>query len=112
MGSAQISVGRLGVITEVDLRIVPQRMLTRIVTDETFDELVTGVEAAASAYSAALAANASAAEALRALAPLDMTQARRANASRVFSVCNALYRMRVSVSPVHATEMNEQLDHG
>ena len=70
--------GRLGVITEVDLRIVPQRMLTRIVTDGTFDELVTGVEAAASAYSAALAANASAAEALRALAPLDMTQARRA----------------------------------
>lgn len=70
--------GRLGVITEVDLRIVPQRMLTCTVSTGTFDELVTGVEAAASAYAAALAANASAAEALRALAPLDMTQARRA----------------------------------
>lgn len=78
MDGAQISVGRLGVIVEVDLRIVPQRMLTRIVTDETFDELVAGVEAAASAYSAAVAANASAAEALRALEPLDMTQARPA----------------------------------
>ena len=76
MGGAQISVGRLGVITEVDLRIVPQRMFTRTVTSGTFDELVASVEAVASAYSAALAANASAAEVSTVLAPLDMMQVR------------------------------------
>ncbi|KAK9825646.1 hypothetical protein WJX81_004482, partial [Elliptochloris bilobata] len=60
--AVQISVGRLGVITELDIRIVPQRMLTRTIETQSFAEAIASVEAVAAAHGAALAANASDAE--------------------------------------------------
>ncbi|KAK9838533.1 hypothetical protein WJX81_005953 [Elliptochloris bilobata] len=70
----QVSVGRLGVITELDFEIVPQQMLTRTVVSQTIDEAVHSITAVSAAYAAALAANASASEIQAIIAPLDMTQ--------------------------------------
>jgi len=70
----QVSVGRLGVITELDVAIVPQRLLARTVMTEALDDFIASVEAAAAAHAAAVAVRAPAAEVLAALAPLDMTQ--------------------------------------
>ncbi len=66
--------GRLGAITELDVAIVPQRLLARTVVTESLDDFISIVEAAAAAHAAALAGHAPAAEVLAALAPLDMTQ--------------------------------------
>ena len=71
----QVSVGRLGVITELDFEIVPQQMLVRTAVSLTIDEAVDGIAAVSSAYAAVLAANASASQIQSILAPLDMTQA-------------------------------------
>ncbi len=73
---AQVSVGRLGVITELEFGIVPQRMLTRTVLSERVEDTVKSLAAVSAAYAAALAANASASDIQAVLAPLDMTQAR------------------------------------
>jgi hypothetical protein len=73
---AQVSVGRLGVITELEFGIVPQRMLTRTVLSERVEDTVKSLAAGSAAYAAALAANASASDIQAVLAPLDMTQAR------------------------------------
>ena len=71
----QVSVGRLGVITELDFEIVPQQMLARTAVSLSIDEAVDGIAAVSSAYAAALSANASASQIQEVLAPLDMTQA-------------------------------------
>jgi len=60
---AQVSVGRLGVITELEFGIVPQRMLTRTVLSERVEDTVKSLAAVSAAYAAALAANASASDA-------------------------------------------------
>jgi len=73
---AQVNVGRLGVITELEFGIVPQRMLTRTVLSERVEDTVKSLAAVSAAYAAALAANASASDAQAILGPLDMTQAR------------------------------------
>ena len=72
---AQISVGRLGVITEVEFRVIPQQLLTRGVTNITFTDFQKWAATAQDSYKAALQSNDK--DAIRtALQPLDRTQVR------------------------------------
>lgn len=68
------SVGRLGVVTELTLRIVPQTAVTRTLADLTFDEFAAEVRKVQDAYNEAKAADDW--EGMQAaLQPLDETQA-------------------------------------
>lgn len=70
---AQISVGRLGVITEVEFSIIPQQLLTRGVTNITFVDFQKWAATAQDNYKAALQNDDE--EAIStALQPLDRTQ--------------------------------------
>ncbi len=69
----QISVGRLGVITEVDFSIIPQQLLTRAVTNITFGDFQRWTATAQDSYKAALQSNSEVAISA-ALQPLDRTQ--------------------------------------
>ena len=70
---AQISVGRLGVITEVDFSIIPQQLLTRSVTNITFADFAKLAATAQDSYKAALQSDSEDAISA-ALQPLDRTQ--------------------------------------
>lgn len=74
---AQISVGRLGVITEVDFSIIPQQLLTRTVTNITFADFSKWAATAQDSYKAALQSGSEDAISA-ALQPLDRTQVRAA----------------------------------
>ena len=50
----QISVGRLGVITEVEFNIIPQQLLTRGVTNITFADFQKWAATAPASYKAAV----------------------------------------------------------
>ena len=69
----QISVGRLGVIIEVDFSIIPQQLLTRSVTNITFTDFQKWTATAQDSYKAALQSNSEVAISA-ALQPLDRTQ--------------------------------------
>ena len=69
----QISVGRLGVITEVDFEIMPQQLLTRTLTNITFADFQTWLSNIQNTYTAALQTN-NPANISAALKPLDRTQ--------------------------------------
>lgn len=56
-----VSVGRLGVITDVTMRIVPNEPVTRIGKEMSFNDFVDELQVTQDAYKAALAANDSAA---------------------------------------------------
>jgi hypothetical protein len=71
----QLGVGRLGIVTEVDLMILRQRMLTRAVTPQTFWEFVNWTQGIQAGYKQALASGDQAAISA-ALSPIDMTQVR------------------------------------
>ncbi len=51
----QLAVGRLGIVTEIDFKIVPQRLLTRTVTTQSFDDFVAWTLAAQDRFKTALA---------------------------------------------------------
>lgn len=69
----QISVGRLGVITEVDFAIIPQQLLTRTLTNMTFSDFQQWMAKNQDSYKAALQSG-SPASISAALQPLDRTQ--------------------------------------
>ena len=69
----QISVGRLGVITEVDMMITPQALVTRTQTPFTWTGFVAWTANISDAYKAALASGDQAAISA-ALATVDMAQ--------------------------------------
>ena len=77
MGLEQISVGRLGVLTELEFDIVPMKNYTRTVTSVGFIDWVQSVQQISQAY-AAIANGTSTASPSAVLAPLDMTQVRPA----------------------------------
>jgi len=66
-------VGRLGVITELHFSIIPQQLLTRMVSNITFSDFQKWISTAQDSYKAALQSGnqASISEALK---PLDRTQ--------------------------------------
>ena len=70
---AQISVGRLGVITEVEFRIIPQQLLTRGVTNITFTDFQKWAATAQDSYKTAVQSSDENAIST-ALQPLDRTQ--------------------------------------
>ncbi len=82
----QLAVGRLGIVTEIDFKIVPQRLLTRTVMTQTFDEFVSWTMKAQERFKAAVASGSQTAisDSLRAV---DQTQ-----------VCNPL-----NLNKVHLT---------
>ena len=73
----QLAVGRLGIITEIDFKIVPQRLLTRKVVPQTFDAFLEWTLAAQDRYKEAVAGGSEAAISAS-LAEVDMTQVRAA----------------------------------
>ena len=91
----QLAVGRLGIVTEIDFKIVPQRMLTRTVTTQSFDGFVAWTLAAQDRFKTALASGSQTAisDSLRAV---DQTQ-----------VCILLAINQISHSAdVHATVLS------
>ena len=77
---AQISVGRLGIITELDFVITPQQYLTRTETTISWQQFVNWTMALQEGYKAAIASGSQAAiEA--ALEPADMVQVQIRGAS-------------------------------
>lgn len=75
-GHAQISVGRLGIITELDFIITPQALITRTQQQLSWAQFVAWIGFTQDAYRAALASGSQAAISA-ALAPLDMAQVQR-----------------------------------
>ncbi|EIE25101.1 hypothetical protein COCSUDRAFT_40439 [Coccomyxa subellipsoidea C-169] len=71
--AGQLAVGRLGIITEIDFKIVPQRLLTRKVVPQTFDAFLEWTLAAQDRYKEAVAGGSEAAISAS-LAEVDMTQ--------------------------------------
>ncbi|BDA41344.1 probable D-arabinono-1,4-lactone oxidase at N-terminal half [Coccomyxa sp. Obi] len=53
--AGQLAVGRLGIVTEIDFKIVPQRLLTRTVETQSFDDFVAWTMAAQERFKAAVA---------------------------------------------------------
>lgn len=70
----QLAVGRLGIVTEIDFKIIPQRLLTRSVVNQTFGEFINWTVDIQDRYKLALASGSEAAIS-EALSPVDMTQA-------------------------------------
>lgn len=78
----QLAVGRLGIVTEIDFKIIPQRLLTRTVMTQSFDDFVAWTMAAQERFKAAVASGSQAAvsDSLRAVdqtqvcVPLDINQ--------------------------------------
>ncbi|CAK0783638.1 hypothetical protein CVIRNUC_006837 [Coccomyxa viridis] len=71
--AAQISVGRLGVITELDFEIIPQQLLTRTLDNLTFSEYQSWLTSIQNTYKAALQSG-DPSQISAALKPLDRTQ--------------------------------------
>ena len=71
----QISVGRLGVVTEVDFSIIPQQLLTRTVTNITFADFHRWAAIIQDNYKTAVVSGSQSAISA-ALQPLDRTQVR------------------------------------
>ena len=69
----QISVGRLGVITELDFEIIPQQLLTRTLDNLTFSEYQSWLTSIQNTYKAALQSG-DPSQISAALKPLDRTQ--------------------------------------
>ena len=69
----QISVGRLGVITELDFKIIPQQLLTRTLDNLTFSEYQSWLTSIQNTYKAALRSG-DPSQISAALKPLDRTQ--------------------------------------
>ena len=69
----QISVGRLGVITELDFDIIPQQLLTRTLDNLTFSEYQSWITSIQNTYKAALQSG-DPGRISAALKPLDRTQ--------------------------------------
>ena len=69
----QISVGRLGVITELDFEIIPQQLLTRTLDNLTFSEYQSWITSIQNTYKAALQSG-DPGQISSALKPLDRTQ--------------------------------------